>query len=74
MEKWLLCPFAGVSANSVRGHHAVRYLQVSHVSGIVLYYGQCHSFSMLVSEITVGWWKMHVPYYVYILFATLESA
>ena len=24
MEKWLLCPFAGVSANSVRGHHAVK--------------------------------------------------
>ena len=49
-------------------HHVVRFVHISHVSIIVLYYGQFHGFSMLITEITFQWWRMYVHQYVYILF------
>jgi hypothetical protein len=33
----------------------------------VLYYGQFHSFTVLIAEITHQWWGMYVHQYVYIL-------
>ena len=37
-----------------------------HVSITVSYNCQLHSFSMLVTEITLWWWRMHVCQYIYI--------
>jgi hypothetical protein len=39
------------AAKSVRVHHVVIFVHISHVSVIVLYYGQFYSFSMLITEI-----------------------
>jgi len=50
----------------VRVCHVVRFVHVSHVSVIILYYGQFHSFSTLITEVTLQCWRMHVRQYIYI--------
>ena len=42
------------------------WLDLSTYPFIVLYYGQFHSFSMLITEITLQCWTMHVRQYIYI--------
>ena len=68
MEKQLLCPFSGPSLNGVIVHHAVRFVHIPHMSITVLYYGQFHSFAVLITKITLCSWRMHVYQYVYISF------
>ena len=44
----------------------VRFVHTSYVSIIVLCCGWFHTFSMLITETTLQWWRMHVHQYVYI--------
>ena len=67
----VLCPSPSPSANRVRVCHAVRFAHISLVSIILLYYRWFHSFSVLITEVTVQWWRMHVGQYVYISFVLL---
>jgi len=48
--------------------HAVRFLHISLVSVIALYFGRFHSFSLLITETTLQWHRMPVRQYVYISF------
>jgi acetolactate synthase regulatory subunit len=50
------------SANKVRVHNVVRCVSVT-----VLLYGEFHSFTLLIAEITLQWCRMHVHQYVYIV-------
>jgi len=68
MDEYLLCPFPDLSANRVRVCHADRFIHISLESVMVLYYGWFHSFSILITEVTVQWWRMHVHRYVYVSF------
>jgi hypothetical protein len=55
MEKWLLCPPACASGNTVGLSHTVRFLHISHLSVLVLYYSQLQSFSMLFHCYHLKW-------------------
>jgi hypothetical protein len=68
MEDKLLSPRPRWSANTVTVRNVVRFVRISSVSIIVLLCVQCHSFTVLIAEITVQWCRMHVRQYVYILF------
>ena len=65
--KKLLSSIPRRSANKVSICNVVRFVHISSVSITVLYYGQFHSFTMLIAEITLQWWRMHVHQYADIL-------
>ena len=67
MEDKLLSPHPSWSANTVTVCNVVRSVHISCVSIIVLLYVQCHSFTVLIADITLQWCRMHVHQYVYIL-------
>ena len=52
MEEQCLCPLPSLPFNRVRVHHVVRFAHRLHVSVIVLYPGQYHSFSIPIIKIT----------------------
>jgi hypothetical protein len=52
--------FSSLSATRERVHRVVTFVYIPHVSIIVLYYGQFHGFSILITENTLQWWRMHV--------------
>jgi len=67
MEDKLLSPLPSQSANTVRVRNVIRLVHIFRVSIVDFLYGQVHSFTVLIAEITFQWWRMHVHQYVYIL-------
>ena len=51
MEDTLLSPCPRWSANTLTVRNVVRFVHISCVSVIVLLYGECHSFTVLIAEI-----------------------
>jgi hypothetical protein len=60
--------FPCASANGVTVCHAVILVYVPHVSVVVLHNGRFQSVSMLVTEITFCWIKVHICQHVLISF------
>ena len=67
MEDKLLSPRPSFSANTVAVCNVVRSVHIFCVSILVLLYVQCHSFTVLIADITLQWCRLHVHQYVYIL-------
>jgi len=49
LEKQFLCPFEGPSADGIRVRHSVRFLDIPHVSVVVLYSVQFQGISMVIA-------------------------
>ena len=60
VEKQFLSPLPCSPGNSVTIHHPIRFVHISHVSIIVLYYMKCYCTARFVAEIAFHWRSMHI--------------
>jgi len=71
VKEQFLHPLPGLSADGVCVCHVVTLVHIPHVSVIVLYYHRFQSISMLIMEIALCWWMVHVCQHVYMSFQVM---